>query len=114
MLKDVQIRAALAETDRQLLEAFLRDTPEVKKSISAFEVAEIAGMTGIYHGAWRTFSLVAAHSNLTSAGHAFGNDMLDLQFGPSFENVEAALSLARDCIRLGIEAVAPLFETGNA
>lgn len=114
MLKDVQVRAALAEADRELLEAFLRDTPEVKKSISAFEAAEIAGMTGVYHGAWRTFSLVAAHANLTSAGHAFGRDMLDLQFGPSFENVEAALGLARDCIRLGIEAVAPLFKVGNA
>jgi len=109
MLKDEQIRAALTDADRERLEAFLRDTPEAKKSISAFEAAEIAGMTGIYHGAWRTFSLVAAHSTLTAAGHAFGRDMLDLQFGPSFENVDAALGLACDCIRLGLEAVAPLF-----
>jgi len=114
MLKDAQICAALTDTDRELLETFLRETAEVKKSISAFEAAEIAGMTGVYHGAWRTFSLVAAHSNLTSAGHAFGSYLLDLRFGPSFENVDAALGLARDCIRLGIEAVAPLFKADNA
>lgn len=109
MLKDGQILAALSDADRGLLEAFLRDTPATTKSISAFEAAEIAEMTGVYHGAWRTFSLIAAHSTLTAAGHAFGRDLLDLRFGPSFENVEAAFGLARDCIRLGLEAVAPLF-----
>ncbi len=66
-------------------------------------------MTGVYQGAWRTFSLMAAHSTLTVAGHAFGKHLLDLQFGPSFEHVEAALGLARDCLRLGLESVAPLF-----
>ncbi|MFM0411232.1 DUF5677 domain-containing protein [Paraburkholderia dipogonis] len=113
MLRDAQIVAALSVEDRERLEAFLRDTPAPTKSISAFEAAEIAEMTGVYQAAWRTFSLMAAHSTLTAAGFAFGKDLLDLQFGPSFEHVDAALGLARDCIRLGLDAVAPLFTAGN-
>lgn len=70
-------------------------------------------MTGVYQAAWRTFSLMAAHSTLTAAGFAFGKDLLDLQFGPSFEHVEAALGLARNCVRLGLDAVEPLFTTDN-
>ncbi|WP_157376586.1 hypothetical protein [Burkholderia ubonensis] len=31
------------------------------------------------------------------------------QFGPAFEYLESAFGLARDCIKLGLEAVAPLF-----
>ncbi|ALF88333.1 MULTISPECIES: DUF5677 domain-containing protein [Ralstonia solanacearum species complex] len=109
MLKDKQIFAAITDADRALLEAFVRDTPAATKAISAYEAAEIAGMTGIYQGAWRTFSLIATHATLTGAGHAFGNDLYDLQFGPSFANVDSALGLARDCIRLGLDAVAPIF-----
>ncbi|WP_197347328.1 DUF5677 domain-containing protein, partial [Ralstonia pseudosolanacearum] len=79
MLKDKQIFAAITDADRALLEAFVRDTPAATKAISAYEAAEIAGMTGIYQGAWRTFSLIATHATLTGAGHAFGNDLYDLQ-----------------------------------
>ncbi|MBU9589611.1 hypothetical protein KTE43_14920 [Burkholderia multivorans] len=109
MLKDAQILAALTDADRERLQEFLRDTPAGNKSINAFEAAEIAEMTGVYQGAWRTFSLIAGHATLTTAGHAFSRNLLDLQFGPSFEHIEAAVGLARDCIQLGIEAVAPLF-----
>lgn len=113
MLKDAQILAALAAEDRERLEAFLQETPAPTRSITAFEAAEIAEMTGVYQAAWRTFSLMAAHSTLTAAGFAFGKDLLDLQFGPSVEHVDAALGLARDCIRLGLDAVAQLFTSEN-
>jgi hypothetical protein len=113
MLKDKQILEVLTAADREQLEGYLRDTPSPTKSISAFEASELAGMSGVYQGAWRIFSLMAAHSTLTAAGHAFGKDLLDLQFGPSFEHVDSALGLARDCISLGLDAVKPLFESGN-
>ncbi|WP_430231832.1 hypothetical protein [Paraburkholderia tropica] len=109
MRRDAHTLLALTVDGRQQLEAFLRDTPVVAGGISAFEAAEIAGMTGVYHGAWRTFSLLAAHSTLTAAGHAFGRSLHDLQFGPSFDHVEAALGLARDGIGLGLGAVSSLF-----
>ncbi|SOF00918.1 hypothetical protein SAMN05446635_8992 [Burkholderia sp. OK233] len=109
MLRDAQTLAALTDESREQLEAYLRNTPAAAMGISAFEAAEIAGMTGVYHGAWRTFSLMAAHATLTAAGHAFGTSLLDLRFGPSFDHVEAALGLARDGIGLGLGAVIPLY-----
>ncbi|WP_322065224.1 hypothetical protein [Burkholderia ubonensis] len=59
--------------------------------------------------AWRTFSLIAAHSTLAVAGHALGKAPRVPQFGPAFEHLESAFGLARDCIKLGLETVAPLF-----
>ena len=55
------------------------------------------------------FSLTTAPSTLTTAGHAFGKDIFDMRFGPSFEYVEAAFALARDCLSFGLPVVAPLF-----
>jgi hypothetical protein len=65
MLKDAQILAALSEADRNTLEEFVRTAPTSTKSLNAFEAADIAELTGVYQGVWRTLSLIAAHSTIT-------------------------------------------------
>lgn len=109
MLSDPQVCTVLRDEDRILLAEMVQEAPKSSPSINAFEAAEIAEMLVVYHATWRTLSLVAAHATLTSAGHAFGKSITDLQFGPSHDHLAEAFGLARDCLRLGLAAVAPAY-----
>ncbi|MFM0239671.1 DUF5677 domain-containing protein [Paraburkholderia phytofirmans] len=108
--KNESVLQALSEEDCVLLDDFVRDTPKAKKQLSAFEAAKLGGMEGLYEGAYRTLSLVGTHSSYTTAGHAFGDSFEDMRFGPSKEHLGMLFGLTRDCIGLGMQAMAPLLK----
>lgn len=106
MLGHKETLDVLTPENRAAVEAFVKSVPFSKDVISAFDCAKIAGLEGLYHSAYRTLSLVAAHPSLTTAGHAFGADILDLRFGPTIDHLETVFGLARDCLSMGLGIVA--------
>ncbi|GAB7536954.1 DUF5677 domain-containing protein [Burkholderia sp. 3C] len=106
--KNESIRQALSEEDCALLDDFIRATPKTNKQFSAFEAARLGGMEELYEAAYRTLSLVGTHSSYTTGGHAFGRSLADMRFGPSEENLEMLFGLTRDCIKQGMQTMAPL------
>lgn len=105
MLKSKQILQAMNPELKAQLEEYVRDTPKPTKEISAYEAADLAGMEGVYSGAYRTLSMVGSHASFTTAGHAFGASLAELQFGPSRDHLETVFGLARYCLTLGMEIV---------
>lgn len=91
----------LSQENRLAVEAFIRSKTPQKNIITAFDCAKIAGLEGLYHSAYRTLSLQAAHPSLTTAGHALGESLLDWRFGPSTEHLDEVFGLARDCLNMG-------------
>ncbi|MEM5373258.1 DUF5677 domain-containing protein [Paraburkholderia azotifigens] len=104
------VHQALSEEDCALLDEFIRNTPKAKKQFSAFEAARLGGMEGLYEAAYRTLSLVGTHSSYTTGGHAFGDSLADMRFGPSKEHLAMLFGLTRDCIGLGMRTMAPLLK----
>lgn len=101
MLGHKETMDVLTPENKAAVEAFVKSMPQPKEMISAFECAKTAGLEGLYHGAYRSLSLVAAHPSLTTAGHAFGDNILDLRFGPSTDHLDTVFGLARDCLNMG-------------
>ncbi|MDN8102607.1 DUF5677 domain-containing protein [Burkholderia multivorans] len=95
------------------VEAFVMSVPSSKDLISAFDCAKLAGLEGLYHSAYRTLSLKAAHPSLTTAGHAFGEQLTDLRFGPSTDHLDEVFGLARDCLNMGHGIVAKALSTST-
>ena len=93
------------------VEAFVQAASAPKDLISAFDCAKLAGLEGLYHSAYRTLSLKAAHPSLTTAGHAFGERLTDLRFGPSLDHLGEVFGLARDCLNMGRGIVAKALST---
>jgi len=91
---------------KEAVEAFVKSVPTSKDLISAFDCAKLAGLEGLYHTAYRTLSLKAAHPSLTTAGYAFGEQLTDLRFGPSTDHLDEVFGLARDCLNMGRGIVA--------
>ncbi|OXI28271.1 hypothetical protein CFB89_33390 [Burkholderia sp. AU16741] len=92
---------ALTPESKKAVEAFVQSVPTSKDLISAFDCAKLAGLEGLYHTAYRTLSLKAAHPSLTTAGYAFGEQLTDLRFGPSTDHLDEVFGLARDCLNMG-------------
>lgn len=105
MLRSKQILEAMTPALKAELEEYVRDTPKPTKEISAYEAADLAGMEGVFSGAYRTLSMVGSHASFTTAGHAFGESLSELQFGPSRDHLEMVFGLARYCLTLGMEVV---------
>ncbi len=112
MLDHKETMDVLTPENRAAVEAFLRAAPSHGTIISAFECAQVAGLEGLYHSAYRSLSLVAAHPSLTTAGHAFGASIFDLRFGPSVTNLDSVFGLARDCLNIGCSIVEKALASG--
>lgn len=112
MLAHAKTFESLTPQNQQLLKQFVEDASAApsKEQLSVFDAAGIADLAWLYHGAYRTLSRVAAHPTLTTASHAFGESLTDMQFGPATTHLSQAFALVRDCLRIGDGLMAPVLD----
>lgn len=101
MFRHQQTMDDLTPANKAALETLATSTSLPGGSISAFDCAKLAGLEGLYYGLYRTLSLVAAHSSLTTAGQAFGERISDLRFGQTDAHLKDVFENARDCLAIG-------------
>ncbi|AET95273.1 hypothetical protein BYI23_E001120 (plasmid) [Burkholderia sp. YI23] len=109
MTREQTVTSTLSESDRTALLALL-DAEQKKGEFSAFDAAHIAGLDYLYQTMYRGLSLAAAHSTLTALDHEFvrrPSGEVELDFGPSTDNLEFALGMISACLKLGIEKMEP-------
>ncbi|WP_244797418.1 DUF5677 domain-containing protein [Caballeronia grimmiae] len=116
MTREQTVNSTLSEGDRTALLALL-DAEHKKGEFSAFDAAHIAGLDYLYQTMYRGLSLAAAHSTLTALDHEFvrrPSGEVDLDFGPSTDNLEFALGMVSACLKIGIEKMsAAMSDTGE-
>ncbi|ABO59776.1 DUF5677 domain-containing protein (plasmid) [Burkholderia vietnamiensis] len=115
MTREQTVNETLSESDRAALLALL-EAEQKQGEFSAFDAAHIAGLDYLYQTMYRGLSLSAAHSTLTALDHEFvrrPTGEVELDFGPSTDNLEFALGMIAACLKIGVERMIPVMSDSS-
>lgn len=103
------------DSDRQKLEALRARESEKLRSFPVYDAARVAGLVELYETMFRGFSRDGAHSTVSALEHEFSveaDGSFSPSFGPYYADVEWALEMIAECLRIGIGRIGDRLQSG--
>jgi hypothetical protein len=91
---------------REALREVITNTPQVDKTITAYDAARISGFLEFYATVYRGMSLISSHGTLSGTNSVFedvGEDRTQMVFGPSDVLLDFSLGLVDKCLAEGLD-----------